>query len=127
MRACLDCGAPCSGPRCAQHQRAAYHRREVDRKARGLTGARGSTRATRKRRERVLDQAQDEHGIPRCFYCARRATVEDHYIPLARGGSEDEDNLKASCAGCNATKGDRDPADFLSSPWLADRRRKAAS
>ena len=45
-----------------------------------------------------------EHGF------ARPPQVEleiDHVIPVARGGSDDDDNLTATCSDCNLGKADR--------------------
>lgn len=44
-----------------------------------------------------------------CFYCGAsgkdtRITV-DHVIPMSRGGTNEESNLVAACADCNAGKG----------------------
>ena len=32
----------------------------------------------------------------------------DHIIPLARGGTEDDDNLQALCPGCHRKKTDQE-------------------
>jgi diadenosine tetraphosphate (Ap4A) HIT family hydrolase/5-methylcytosine-specific restriction endonuclease McrA len=52
----------------------------------------------------------------RCELCGVSAEVKalevDHIIPRNRGGSDDETNLQALCYSCNATKRDRDDADF---------------
>ena len=42
-----------------------------------------------------------------CHYCGAPATSVDHVIPKARGGSNNETNLVACCASCNASKRDR--------------------
>jgi 5-methylcytosine-specific restriction endonuclease McrA len=63
---------------------------------------RGSTRAWRKLRTRIL--RRDNHT---CFYCAAEANTVDHRIPVARGGTDDDSNLVAACASCNGTKGTR--------------------
>jgi 5-methylcytosine-specific restriction endonuclease McrA len=51
-----------------------------------------------------------------CFYCradlASRKVHADHYIPLARGGSNCPDNIVASCADCNYKKADKLPEEF---------------
>lgn len=39
-----------------------------------------------------------------CRYCGRPATVVDHVIALARGGTDDEGNLVAACVACNELK-----------------------
>lgn len=41
----------------------------------------------------------------KCFYCGNRATTIDHVIPLAHGGSNDPQNLVASCYTCNQALG----------------------
>ena len=118
MRACLGCGRPTQKSRCPNCERD----RQAERKAKGLTGERGSTHASRQRRENVLARA---NGI--CFYCsAPDANIADHYIPRAAAGPDTEENLVAACQPCNSKKGDQLPEDFLRSGWLA-RRREAVS
>lgn len=39
----------------------------------------------------------------------------DHVIPVSRGGGTVSDNVLPACYVCNASKGGRDPAE-----WLAD-------
>jgi len=112
MRACLGCGRPSESSRCPDCRRANTARR----KAQGLTGERGSTHASRKRRERTLQAAGH-----RCHYCGAPASIEDHYLPLARGGTDDESNTIAACVDCNREKSDRDPKEFMASSWLARR------
>lgn len=44
----------------------------------------------------------------RCFYCSTYAgpcPVCDHLTPIARGGTNDRDNLVTACNSCNARKG----------------------
>lgn len=45
----------------------------------------------------------------RCQYCGRRggALECDHVIPVSRGGSSDEWNLKTACRTCNRSKRDK--------------------
>lgn len=113
MRACLGCGRPSTSSRCPDCTRANTDRR----KAQGLTGERGSTHESRKRRQRVLDR-----GGHRCFYCrATGADIADHYIPLAAGGPDSEENMVCACTPCNRVKSDQMPGDFLASSWLARR------
>lgn len=107
--ACLTCGRLSDGKRCPDHRR--EHARQ--RKQAGRTGARGSTRAGRKVRAQVLEEAKDPTGTPRCVYCGRVATQADHFIPLAKGGSDTKDNLVAACAPCNRDKGDQLPEEFM--------------
>jgi 5-methylcytosine-specific restriction endonuclease McrA len=50
-----------------------------------------------------------------CFYCSDDITDRhhaDHYIPLARGGSNWPSNIVAACADCNHRKGDKLPEEF---------------
>jgi 5-methylcytosine-specific restriction endonuclease McrA len=118
MRACNGCGRPTSSTRCPSCKRANSARR----KAQGLTGERGSTHESRQRRARVLARA----GY-RCFYCTASATIADHYVPLAKQGTDAEENLVAACQPCNSKKGDRMPDDFLHSNWLARRCEEVAN
>jgi 5-methylcytosine-specific restriction endonuclease McrA len=39
-----------------------------------------------------------------CSYCGGTAGEVDHIIPRSKGGSEDWDNLTATCRSCNARK-----------------------
>jgi 5-methylcytosine-specific restriction endonuclease McrA len=112
MRACLGCGRPSKGSRCPDCK----SKNAARRKAEGLTGERGSTHASRLRRYHTLEKAGH-----RCYYCTAPATIEDHYIPLARGGADDETNTVAACKECNSAKSDRDPIEFMASSWLARR------
>jgi hypothetical protein len=48
-----------------------------------------------------------------CFYCGRTAIlVNDHVVPLARGGPDHDWNVKAGCEPCNDNK-----SDLLPSEW----------
>jgi len=53
-----------------------------------------------------------------CRYCGdRMAELEvEHYVPLARGGTNERDNLVAACISCNTQKG-----TMLFSEWRAYR------
>lgn len=51
----------------------------------------------------------------RCAYCGITLYDEyhvDHVVPLARGGSNDPDNLALSCALCNLSKKDKTVAEW---------------
>lgn len=52
----------------------------------------------------------------RCAYCRadlrKKKRHLDHIMPLARGGSDDRNNLQWTCAPCNLSKGAKDPIDF---------------
>jgi hypothetical protein len=41
-----------------------------------------------------------------CVYCGELASVLDHVIPYAYGGSSSDDNLVAACVRCNAIASD---------------------
>ncbi len=53
-----------------------------------------------------------------CQYCSEQKTknelVIDHFIPLKKGGNNDDENLICSCIRCNSHKTDLMPDDFLS-------------
>ncbi|HEY6731878.1 MAG TPA: HNH endonuclease [Solirubrobacterales bacterium] len=116
MRACLDCARPVAkGNRCPDCKR----KNAARRKAEGRTGERGSTYASRRRREETLEAANY-----RCHYCGiEGASIEDHYIPLEKGGADDSSNTVAACQHCNSRKGSSMPQDFLASDWLRERRK----
>ena len=46
----------------------------------------------------------------RCIYCGRGSGIVelqiDHLVPVAKGGTNDPDNLVAACRDCNAGKSD---------------------
>jgi 5-methylcytosine-specific restriction endonuclease McrA len=51
----------------------------------------------------------------RCFWCSadiRVEPTEDHYVPLARGGSNGPDNIVAACRSCNSRKWAHMPDEF---------------
>lgn len=47
----------------------------------------------------------------KCRYCRKPANSVDHVIPHSRGGSDNDDNLVASCHSCNSRKKDRTPRE----------------
>jgi 5-methylcytosine-specific restriction endonuclease McrA len=47
-----------------------------------------------------------------CFWCGEEANTCDHVIPVARGGSDDPDNLVAACKRCNFSRQDRLPEEM---------------
>ena len=62
-------------------------------------------------------RSQDNKFLPpragvRCVYCGGPAQHLDHVIPRSRGGSDDDDNLVLSCAGCNHSKRDKTPGEW---------------
>jgi hypothetical protein len=58
-----------------------------------------------------------------CFYCGKEfrpldpyhpdAMTVDHYVALARGGSDELDNLVPACRRCNGRKRDGDAEEFM--------------
>jgi 5-methylcytosine-specific restriction enzyme A len=79
-RPCLICGELTTvGSYCAAHG-----------------GRRGSTRAWRKTRARVL--ARDGYE---CQLCGGLASDVDHIRPVGMGGSDDPGNLRGLCANCH--------------------------
>ena len=78
-------------------------------------------------RRKVMEDAQY-----RCGYCltSQRITAMpmhiEHLIPLAAGGTSDEENLWLACPLCNAAKGTRmrypDPATGADAPLFNPRR-----
>lgn len=64
------------------------------------------------RRKRAL---RDRYGSA-CFYCGVSLTLAemtiDHYVPRARGGTDDIDNRRPACQVCNALKADDLPEVF---------------
>lgn len=40
-----------------------------------------------------------------CFYCGAPGAHDDHFYPLAKGGTDHWFNLVRSCAFCNMSKG----------------------
>ncbi len=54
----------------------------------------------------------------KCLYCGISVTLNemhaDHYIPLAKGGSNLRENIVCSCASCNLSKGAKLPSEWTS-------------
>jgi 5-methylcytosine-specific restriction protein A len=49
-----------------------------------------------------------DKGVCQRMGCGERENLTiDHVIPLARGGTDHEDNLQLLCQPCNGEKGDR--------------------
>ena len=85
------------GSRCPGCTREHQRRRDLER---GSAAQRGYGADWRKVRATIL--ARDSHS---CFWCGGPATSVDHVVPKARGGSDDPDNLVASCGRCNSARG----------------------
>ena len=62
-------------------------------------------------RQAVLDKTEG-----RCSYCGTNISIDgfavDHFVPLAKGGTNDFDNLMPSCAECNTRKNAMDIERF---------------
>ena len=84
MSVCAVSGCPNLKP-CPQH---------------GRPQRKGSTRAWRTRRARILNR--DGHT---CQQCGQWAKHVDHVIARELGGSDADSNLQALCADCNLSKG----------------------
>jgi len=54
-----------------------------------------------------------------CVYCLRTIAehdirlTRDHKVPLARGGTDDDDNIVAACFDCNRRKGTKSYEQFM--------------
>jgi 5-methylcytosine-specific restriction endonuclease McrA len=76
-----------------------------------------------RRRHARIEQVNRRKIIERdkstCYMCGRKLgyaeLVIDHVIPISRGGSHSEDNMKVACAPCNRRKGSKLPAEC---DWL---------
>lgn len=60
-------------------------------------------------KQRVIERDEGICGICGCYVRAGEALDIDHILPLARGGTDDFDNLQVSHASCNRSKGARVP------------------
>lgn len=95
QQACVVCGARSDQNRCSRHRRG-----QADRRAQGLTGQRGSTRAWRSLREQVLERdayrcTQLVLGLGRCPHTEDLHV--DHVIAKEDGGRDVESNLRTLC------------------------------
>lgn len=67
-------------------------------------------------RQRVAKHREKQRllmGYNECQYCGNEATGYDHIVPLARGGSDSEENKVPCCITCNRIKNDKPLVDFL--------------
>lgn len=74
---------------------------------------------------------QNRSTATACFYCGVRFEASgpdhrtvDHRVPKSRGGPDALRNLVFACFSCNQRKRNRSEDDFVSSEWLALRRRE---
>lgn len=108
-RPCLDCGRLTTNPsRCDAHM--AVWNARVERR-RGSSTARGYGAAWRKVARVVMDKHLSTYG----HYCpgfevpahAASDLTVDHIQPRSLGGSDQPDNLRVLCRGCNSRKHNR--------------------
>lgn len=91
-------------------------------------------RVSRRRRRARVSNAQGSHARADvlaawiaigqcCTYCERfldeHEVTADHFIPLARGGSDWPENIVPACGACNSDK-----RDLLFDEWMEDRTRR---
>jgi hypothetical protein len=71
-------------------------------------------RLYRKARRDKLPRLLQKYGT-KCFWCGhelpKEAITVDHYIPLSKGGSNNTENLRIACYGCNQKRGNAMPED----------------
>ena len=89
-------------------------------RVRAISAASAARYRARKYKGGPLPMLQDvlalnESQGGRCFYCAAPLVTFhlEHKIPLARGGTNDLDNLCLSCPTCNHRKGQKTAEEFL--------------
>lgn len=65
----------------------------------------------------ILEIKKSQNG--KCAYCKtkldKKNTRRDHVTPIARGGTNNRDNIQLLCAPCNLRKSARDPLEFARS------------
>lgn len=65
-------------------------------------------------KEDILLQYRSQHG--KCWWCTKRVGGKyhvDHVRPLARGGTNNPNNLVISCPDCNLAKNDKLPHEWI--------------
>lgn len=85
--------------------------REASQKANDRRRNKGKLKRRGKRAEELLAKQKG-----RCFYCLKKLRNDyhvDHFIPRAKGGSNDWSNLRIACPTCNIAKSDKPPEEFL--------------
>ncbi len=79
-------------------------------RAEGVEKGGDGVRHLRPRGRRAVEQRLRRlRAEPLCRDCAsvgivREATVPDHIVPLARGGSDEDSNIRCLCADCHAKR-----------------------
>lgn len=104
------------------YQKAYYERNKEARRAYQREYERKHPRTPEEEKERATwrkpfkqsdTQARYDEVGGKCEYCGRELHGifhADHYIPAAKGGANDPENLRISCHSCNYKKGNRMPA-----------------
>ncbi len=63
----------------------------------------------------ILELYNKQKGV--CFYCDCNLEITgyhaDHFIPIAKGGTNWIDNIVIACPSCNIRKNDKNPEDFV--------------
>lgn len=88
-RACIICGRRSRGARCPRHQ----------------LRSRPRGNAFEPTRQRILERDAWRCQVQLPGVCLGTATVVDHVVRLADGGSDADSNLRAACAPCNLARG----------------------
>jgi 5-methylcytosine-specific restriction protein A len=116
---------PCSYPKCPnldcqEHQVPAW--RTLDR----LEVPRIRGRELQRRRARLFAR---ERWCRACAQDGRRilATVRDHIVPLAEGGTEDDSNIQPLCLDCSDAKTERESRRGVQRSQMTPRFRKSAT
>lgn len=116
---------PCSVPKCGrinceEHRATAWRTRERP-EVKRIRG-----RELQRRRARLFAEQ------PWCVDCLEegrrtRATIRDHDVPLAEGGTEDDSNIKPRCLDCSDRKTERESQRGVQRSQMTDRFRKSAT
>ena len=106
--------------------RKSHRGREVDAKYRSSPKGRDAAANGKHARRALLANAPSDNwkvsevhseANGKCLYCGISVTLNemhaDHFIPLAKGGSNLRENIVCSCASCNLKKSDKMPEDFI--------------
>jgi hypothetical protein len=78
-----------------------------------LAGGHGTGHASRRRDHVYYRRVKSQllKTEPHCWICkcglTRKTATIDHVIPLDKGGSNGQDNLRIACEACNKTKGNK--------------------
>ena len=92
----VDCPELTTASRCTAHTRKPFE---------GLSTAHRRLRGRPLQRRNARILSRDGHICHLCM--GEGASVVDHITPLARGGTDEDSNLRAAHAACNQRKGAR--------------------